>query len=250
MYIYRSGAVGETVREMIETTKNAIQTGSVDNTGFSDVLRTKLDSIEESTRVVGTPRSESSSLLGRTDASTILYALQNADTDTTAAAVVSSLGLASATDNTSKTDADKLVSAINLFKASEGADDSVLKTQLADLVPKFNTLLSDLATQAGTSGTMYSGLLKTAVQSAGDALASAGITASEDGKLTFDPEKFSSAELADFLNTVSTAAGNLSTYASSIFSTGSSLLDFLGTSGTDVTSSAANYYDTLLNTLT
>ncbi|MBQ9384852.1 MAG: hypothetical protein IJT87_11510 [Ruminiclostridium sp.] len=250
MYIYRTGAVGEAVREMIENTKSSIQTGSAGSTGFTDVLRTKLDSIDTDTKTVGMDHSDSSSLIGRTDASTILYALQNADTDTTAAAVVSSLGLASSADSTSKTDADKLVSAINLFKASEGADDTVLKTQLADIVPKFNALLGDLATQSTNSGYMYSSLLKTAVQSAGDALASAGITASEDGRLTFDPEKFSSAELADFLNTVSTAAGNLSTYASSIFTSGSSLLDFLGTDESDSSLSAADYYGSLINTLT
>ena len=249
MYIYHTGAIGEAVREKIESAKEAVKGGTSDSASFTEVLHNKLDSIDTGVRPVGMDNSETASPLARTDADTIIYALQNADTDATAAAVVNSLGLSGAVSGNKKADADKLLSAINLFRASEGADDSILKKQLSDLVPAFNALLSDLSASATTSGYMYSELLKTAVHTAADALANAGITADDSGKLTFDPEKFSDAQLDDFFSTVTAAAGSLSNYASSVFSSGSSLLDFLGTEDNDNSYSSADYYSSLMNTL-
>ena len=249
MYIYHTGAIGEAVREKIASAKVAVRGGASDSVSFTEVLHSKLDSIDTDVKPVGTDYPETASPIARTDASTLIYALQNADTDDTAAAVVNSLGLAGDGSGNYKADADKLISAINLFNASEGADDSIIKKQLSDLVPAFNALLSDLSASGSTSGYMYSDLLKTAVHTASDALANAGITADENGRLTFEPDKFSHAQLGSFFSTVITAAGNLSNYANAVFGSGSSLLDFLGTEDDDAAGSAASYYSTLMNTI-
>ncbi|MBQ3841359.1 MAG: hypothetical protein II820_01575 [Ruminiclostridium sp.] len=252
MYIYQTGLIGEAVRAKIENTKSAVMSGTHSTESFTDILRSMMTDTSKVTKAVGiSGTTESSSPIATADGKTLLYALTNADSDTTAAAVVGALGLP-ISDNNLKAAADGLTSAINLLNAAEGADKETLIPVITDLVDKYNSLMTGLTAQSTASGIMYTRLFKTAAQTASEPLAKAGITADDTGKLTFDPNKFEEQDISGFISTVSSAANAVSTYASSV--TGSqngTLLDFLsGDEDSDSSYvSTSNYYNSLINSL-
>ena len=252
MYIYQTGLIGEAVRTKIENTKSAVMGGTRSTESFGDILRSMMTNTDEKTKVVGMKDTGSStSPLARADGKTLLYALSNADSDTTAAAVVGALGLP-ISDNSVKAAADGLTAAVNLLNAAEGADKETLIPVISDFVDKYNSLLSGLTAQSTASGIMYTRLFKTASETASELLAKAGITADASGKLTFEPDKFEELDISGFISTVSSASNAVSTYASSITGTqNGSLLDFLsGEEDSDDTyTSTSNYYNSLINSL-
>lgn len=250
MYIYQTGMIGEAVRTKIENTKNSIQYGTENTQTFSDIL-TSMMKADSTQKVVGVSNNnkDNTNPVARADGSTLLYAIQNASDDTTASAVVNALGL-TVSDNSLKTTADSLVSSLNLLLSINGTDNASALTQLTDFTEKFNTLLTDLQSSTTSAGFMYANILKTAAQQGADSLAKAGITVSDSGKLTLDSEKFESVGLEGFLQTASSAATAISSYASSIKPTGTGVLDFLTDNSDSDDSgflSTSDYYNSLLN---
>lgn len=240
--------IGEAVRTKINDTKRSIMTGTRTEQSFGDLLRSIMKDTNEAPKTVGISNATgSNSPIAKADGRTLLYALSNSDTDAAASAVVGALGLP-ITDNNIKTAADRLSSAIKLFETADGADKSQTIKLLSDITDKYNELINDLSAQTTASGVMYSRLFSTAARSASDALASAGITVGDNGRLTFDAGKLENADIDGFLGSIATAADAVSTYASSITgSQSSSLLDFLGND--DSSYSTANYYGNLINTM-
>lgn len=241
--------IGEAIRTKIENTRNSIKYGEENTQSFSEILASMMQT-DTGTKVVGTANrvTESTSPVARADGSTLLYAIQNAADDTTAAKVVASLGL-TPSDNSLKAAADSLSSSLKLLASLNGTQDSSAVKQITDLVDKYNALLTDLRAGTTSSAFMYANILKTAAQTGADALAKAGVTVSEDGRLTFDSEKFESVGLEGFLNSVSSAASAISSYASSIKPAGTGVLDFL-TESSDENSdfvSTSDYYNSLMN---
>ena len=249
MYIYRPGMIGEAIRTKIENTRNSIRYGEENSQSFSEILASMM-TVDTGTKVVGTANlvREGKSPAAYADGSTLLYAIQNAADDTTAAKVVASLGLTQS-DNSLKAAADSLTSSIKLLSSLNGTQDSSAVKQITDLVDKYNALLTDLRSGTTSSAFMYANILKTAAQTGADALAKAGISVSEDGRLTFDSEKFESVGLEGFLNSVSSAASAVSSYASSIKPSGTGVLDFLTESSDEDSGfiSTSDYYNSLMN---
>lgn len=250
MHIYQTGIIGEAVRTKLDSTKSAIMSGTkVQTQSFGDLIKSMMIDTSAETKAVGVTNvsSDSTSPVAKADGRTLLYALANADDDTTASAVVGALGLP-ISDNNVKAAADGLSAAVKLLGESDGADKETMTKLLSDFVDKYNTLMTDLSTQTTASGIMYSRLFRTAANSASDALSSAGITVGDNGQLTFDATKTRDVGISGFLGSVATAADAVSTYASSITgSQNSSLLDFLG-NDSDQTSTSS-YYSSLINTM-
>ncbi len=224
---------------------------------FRNILYSLMEKTDNDTKVVGTASArgaESVSGVKRSDGSALMYAINNAETDTTASAVASRFGVTADSGNTLKTTADSLKSSLTLLKNLNGMSDQAVIPQLSDFIEKFNSLLTGLRTNTTSTGYMYAGLLKTAASTASDALAKAGVTVSGDGKLTLDSEKFSELGLEGFLATVSAAADSISTYSASTKNTGTGLLDFL--TGSDESSdnggyvSTGSYYEKLIDHFT
>lgn len=250
MYIYTSGLVGEAVRTKLDNAKQSVMSGKkADTQTFGDLLRSMMTNTDAAVKTVGVSNniSGSSSPVSKADGRTLLYALTNTDSDSTASAVVGALGLP-ISDTGIKTDADSLTSAIKMLTSAGDAGKEQILPMLSDLVEKYNSLLTDLRAQSTASGVMYSRLFSTAAGAAADALAAAGISVGDDGTLTLDADKFESVGMEGFLNSVATAAEAVSTYASSITgSRSSSLLDFLGTDSDSYSNS--DYYSSLINTM-
>lgn len=248
MYIYQTGMIGEAVRTKIENAKNSIIHGTDNSQSFTEIL-TAMMQTDKTPKVVGTAAaSESTSPVARADGSTLLYAIQNASTDTTASAVINALGL-NVSDNSLKAEADSLTASMKLLASLNGSTDSSTLTQLTDFTEKYNALLTDLRSSTTSSGFMYANILKTAAQTGADALAKAGISVSDSGSLTLDKDKFESVGLEGFLQSVSSAVSAVSSYASSIKPSGTGILDFL-TESTDEDSdfiSTSDYYNSLMN---
>lgn len=249
MYIYQSGMIGEAIRTKLDSTKSAVMSGTKSNTqNFGDLLRSMMINTNEQPKTVGIKTaSESTSPIAKADGRTLLYALANVNDDATASAVVGALGLP-ISDNSIKAAADGLSSAIKLVSSAGGADKEKALPILNDFIEKYNTLVTDLSAQSTASGIMYSRLFSTAANAASDALASAGISVGDSGKLSLDADKFENISIEGFLNSIATAADAVSTYASSITgSQNSSLLDFLGADDESVGTS--NYYSSLINSM-
>ena len=249
MYIYQPGMIGEAIRTKIENTRNSIKYGEENTQSFTEIL-TSMMQADKGTKVVGTANmaAESTNPAARADGSTYLYAIQNAADDTTAAKVIASLGLTTS-DNSLKASADSLTSSLKLLTSLNGTSDGSAAKQITDFVDKYNSLLTDLGAGTTSSAFMYANILRTAAQTGADALAKAGITVSDNGSLAFDSTKFESVGLEGFLNSVSSAASAISSYASSIKPSGTGVLDFL-TEDTDEDSdfvSTSDYYNSLMN---
>lgn len=231
MYIYQTGLIGEAVRAKIDGTKASVMGGadSVSSQSFGDLLRSMMVNTSAPVKPVGVTNADaSSSPVSHADGRTLLYALSNADSDSTASAVVGALGLP-IQDNTVKAAADGLSDAAQLLGAAKNADKATLLTLLSDFTDKYNSLITDLNIQTSATGSMYSRLFSTAANSAADALANAGITVGTNGQLTLDPNRIESVGIDGFLGSIATAANAVSSYASTITgSQDSSLLDFLG----------------------
>ena len=253
MYILHTGIIGETVRQKISSQRDSIISGKPSSgESFRDVMLSLLETTSSKQKVVGISNLTSDAdPVKRADGSAMMYAIMNADTDTTASAIVSSMGI-SGTENSLKNDADSLTESIRLLTAMNGMSDESVFPQLSDFTAKYNALLTELRTNTTASGFMYASLLKTAAQNASSALAAAGIAVDEDGRLSLDTSRFESVGLEGFLTTLASAVSAVSTYSSSIRNNDTDILGFLtGDESSEGNSylSASNYYNSLMDFL-
>ncbi len=246
MYIYKTGLVGEAVRSEIESMKRSVMSGENNDTDFGSTLRSLMETTAQTQKPVGMQYSEGKSPIARGDGSTLLYAIRNADEDDTASAVMNSLGLN--TDSSDiKTEADSLSSVTSLLSKFDGTENAEVLKTLGDFVQKYNILTSDLRSRSTSSALLYANILKTAVSTGKDSLTNAGITANDNGSLTFDADKFTSLSLDGFLANIAYATSSISMYSSSIAGTNSSIMGFLYND--DDTSTASEYYNSLMSYL-
>lgn len=139
MYIYRYGAIGDAIHAKIENTKQSVKSNA-ESASFGDLLRAQMNETEAKTAV-------SSTSVSSVSGSTILYALQNIDSDTTAQAVLETLGFASSDEETST---DTVSSAVSSYLSALSSDSS------ANL---YSALLSSEDSASSLYSTLLSGLL-------------------------------------------------------------------------------------------
>lgn len=217
MYAYKYGAIGEAIRTKIDGFKQQVKGGERTDTSFADVLKSQLGRKTE-TKVVSatgnnTPDSETMPALS---GSTLLYAIRNSNDDTTASAVLSSLGFnnVSSTGNDLKAAADNLsATAEQLIKANgAGGYDTALTAEFA---ADFNKLMTQLSIESGSSAYLYKNALSAMLNSSAEELKKAGLTA-ENGLITYTG---GNGQLPDlFLSNAASAAAMVSSYADTIIS--------------------------------
>lgn len=243
MYIYESGMIGEAIRAKIENTKSSVMGKGSSDESFTDILKSMMKTTERTESVQASAASEKKAISG----DSFLYAMRNADIDTTASAVLSSLGFSGAGGSSSlKTAAEGLKANSEKLNLLENADEASIKTALSSYTGSINEVASLLTTASGTSAYMYSRGLKTAISLAETALNNAGITIENDGRLNFDPDKFSSLDGKALATAVYDMAKTISTYSEAIMGDNKdSLLSFLGND--EDNSATSDYYNALLN---
>ena len=148
MYIYKTGLIGEAVRSEIENMKRSVIGGEKSDTDFGSTLRSLMETRSEGLKPVGMQHSEGTSPLARTDGSTLIYAIRNAENDDTASAVMNSLGF-NAESSGIKGESDSLSSAASLLAKLDGTDSASVINTLNDFVQKYDLLISDLPAQFG-----------------------------------------------------------------------------------------------------
>lgn len=226
MYIYETGLIGKAVRQKIENAKSAAQGGEGSSESFSEILKSMMTNTSAAPKTVGLYSSGNSSAQPSGDA--LIYALRNAELDSTSAAVISSLGLSSYTGiggtSALETAANELKSSAESLSAIKDGDKATALPLLYSFTEKYNSLLAALEVSSSVSAKMYALGLKTAVQSNGEALAAAGISERDNGRLDFTAEKYESLELSGFLSSISSSASLISTYASTTAGTSTGLL--------------------------
>lgn len=226
MYIYETGLIGKAVRQKIENAKSSVHGGGGSSESFSEILKSMMTDTNAAPKTVGLYSSAGSKAQPSGDA--LIYALRNAELDSNSAAVISSLGLSSytGTGGTSalETAANELKSSAGSLSALKEADKATALPLLYGFTEKYNSLLTALEVSSSVSAKMYALGLKTAAEGNSEALAAAGITAGDNGRLEFTAENYESLELSGFLGSISSSASLISTYASATAGTGTGLL--------------------------
>lgn len=243
MYIYESGLIGQAVRAKIENTKNSVMGKGSSEESFGDILKSMMKTTGKAETQSASAPSEKKVISG----DSFLYAMRNAGSDTTASAVLSAMGISGAGGSSSlKTAAEGLKADSRKLMLLENSDEAAIKTALSSYTDKINEVASLLTTASGTSAYMYSRGLKTAVDLAETALSEAGVSIENDGKLSFDPEKFSSLDGKALASAVYDIASTVSTYSEAIMGDNKdSLLSFLGSD--EDNSTVSDYYNALMN---
>lgn len=220
MYTYNYGAIGEAVRAKIENYKQQVRGGSVTSDSFADVLKTYLTKTDSDTKVVSatgnnTLTASETSVSSTIDGSTLLYALQNSDIDTTASTVLSALGFTASGDGSAaelKTAADSLsASAEQLLKANSSGADMTMVT--SEFVADFNRLMTLLNIESTSSAYLYKNAFSAMLNAASEELASAGIIY-ESGFITYNGNGSPIPDI--FLSNIASTASTVSNYAGSI----------------------------------
>lgn len=224
MYIYSYGAIGSAVRSKIENYKAMVRGGEKKSESFADVLKGELEQTSISKKVVSatgqnTFSESASKSVHNVNGSTILYALQNSETDTTASTVLSNLGysdVASGGSGELKIAADSLSkTAADLVKLNGSGSDASVMT--AEFVSDFNKLITLLNSESTSSAYLYKNALSTSLSTSKEELSAAGISY-ENGFMTFSGQT----ELAPIpdtvLNNVAISANAVSSYADTIIS--------------------------------
>lgn len=243
MYIYESGLIGQAVRAKIENTKNSVMGKGSSEESFGDILKSMMQTTgKREAQSVSAP-SEKKVISG----DSFLYAMRNADIDTTASAVLSAMGISGTGGSSSlKSAAEGLKADSRKLMLLENSDEAAIKTALSAYTDRINEVASLLTTASGTSAYMYSRGLKTAVSLAEAALSEAGISIENDGRLSFEPEKFSSLDGNVLASAVYDIASTVSTYSEAIMGDNKdSLLSFLGND--EDNSAVSDYYNALMN---
>ena len=246
MYIYETGLIGKAVRQKIENAKSSVMGKETSDESFGEILKSMMKTTESRGAVSDSPSASSAEKAISGDS--LLYAMRNADMDTTASAVLSALGFSGAGGSSSlKTAAEGLKADSEKLKLLENGDEASVKTALSSFTDSINEVSSLLTTASGTSAYMYSRGLKTAVSLAETALSEAGITIGNDGRLSFDPDKFSSLDGNALRAAVYDIASTISTYSEAIMGDNkNSLLSFLGN---DEENNTPDYYNALISSL-
>ena len=226
MYIYETGLIGKAVRQKIENAKSAAQGGGGSSESFSEILKSMMTDTNAAPKTVGLYSSGNFSAQPSGDA--LIYALRNAELDSTSAAVISSLGLSSYTGiggtSALETAANELKSSAESLLSAKDADKATALPLLYGFTEKYNSLLTALEVSSSVSAKMYALGLKTAAESNSEALAAAGITGRDNGRLEFTAESYEKADLSSFLSSISSSASLISTYASATAGTSTGLL--------------------------
>lgn len=226
MYIYETGLIGKAVRQKIDNAKSSVQSGDGSSESFSEILKSMMTDTSAAPKTVGLYSGAGSKAQPSGDA--LIYALRNAELDSNSAAVISSLGLSSYTGiggtSALETAANELKSSVGSLSALKEADKATALPLLYSFTEKYNSLLTALEVSSSVSAKMYALGLKTAAESNSEALAAAGITERDNGRLDFTAENYESLELNGFLSSISSSASLISTYASSASGTDTGLL--------------------------
>ncbi len=143
MYIYRYGAIGDAIRAKIENTKQYVQGGG-EAQSFGELLHAQLYKTEEKKPVSA---AASSGEVKSASGSALIYAMQNSGEDSTASAVLETLGFGSSDGEASADTASKAVSDY-LSALSSGDSSANLYASLlsadSEAESLYSTLLSGL----------------------------------------------------------------------------------------------------------
>ena len=240
MRIYEYGKIGEAVRAKIENTKQSVQGGTSSSESFSDILHgymtveTSQKKVVSATGNYGSSPSGASSISG----STLLYALQNSEEDTTASAVLNMLGFSDYSSGGTaqlKTAADDLSdSAAMLISLNETGTENI--TAISDFVADYNNLVTRLSAESNSSSYLYKTAFSASLAAAADKLEEAGIS-QDNGYISYNGT--TGARLPDdFLTSVVSAASTVSAYASSVI-----------TDGEENDNGLTDYYTSLIGTM-
>lgn len=239
MYSYKYGAIGEAVRTKIDSYKQRVRGGSGNSDSFGDVLKTYLNKTDSETKVVSATGNNSvsgSNAVSSLSGSTILYALQNSDTDTTASAVLSALGFSTSTSGSAgdlRNAAESLSdSAEILMKANASGSDATVA--VTEFVSDYNKLMTMLTAESSSSAYLYKNAFSAMLTASEEQLASAGITF-ENGLLSYSGT--GTAIPDTFLSNVASSAGLVSSYASSVVTED------------ETYNGVSDYYSSLINTM-
>ncbi len=212
MYVYNYGSIGQAIRTKINGYKQQIRGGAENSDSFAEVLRTQLNFKNEEKRVVSATGNNTLSADKSTalSGSTLLYAMQNSDEETTAGAVLSALGFKETGGGSElKKAADDLsASTKQLIEInSAGADQTAALTEFA---ADYNRVSALLSAESSSSAYLYKTAMGAMLTSNDEELKSAGLTA-ENGLLTYTGGKGKLSEL--FLSNTASTAAMISAYA-------------------------------------
>ncbi len=240
MQIYEYGKIGEAVRAKIESTKQSIQGGVSSSESFSDILRGYMTVEKQEKKVVSaTGNYGNSSPAHSINGTTLLYALQNSDEDTTASTVLNMLGF-SDYSNTSATQlksaADSLSDSASMLITLNDTDTHNVSA-ISDFVSKYNSLVTRLSAESNSSAYLYRTAFSSALSAAADKLSEAGIT-QNNGYISYNGQD-SGKIPDDFLTSVVSAASTVSVYAGSV----------TADNGEELDNGVSDYYTTLIGTM-
>ena len=240
MHIYEYGKIGEAVRAKIESTKQSIQGGASSSESFSDILRGYMTVESSEKKVVSATGNygNSSSIPSSISGSTLLYALQNSEEDSTASAVLNMLGFSDYSNNSTtrlKTAAESLSdSAAMLISLNETGTHNV--SAISEFVTDYNNLVTGLSAESNSSAYLYRTAFSAALTATEEKLAAAGIT-QDNGYISYNGET-GSALPDDFLTSVVSAASAVSAYAGSVTN-----------ENEETDNGLTDYYTTLMGTM-
>lgn len=233
MYYYQSGAIGKAIHEKIQTAKQAVRGGSrkTESKAFGDVLKNYMGKTDTAKKTVSSVTSSSSdSSVKSANGSALLYAMLNSDSDSTASAVLNTLGYSSSSmAGTLRAAASDLSASANRLRLTVKEDPT---EGTADAFARFTADYNMLLARLGTSGYLYRNALGVYATESG--LEGTGLSVGENGTLTATGGEIDEERLSAFLTGVSTVAQNISSYSSDVTSYGS-----LGGLG--------DYYSALIN---
>lgn len=239
MHIYEYGKIGEAVRAKIEGTKQSVRGGTPSDESFTDILKGYMTIEPKEKKVVSATGNYSSNQAASSiTGSTLLYALQNSDEDTTASAVLNMLGFSDYSQNGStqlKTAAQSLSdSAAMLITLAESGTHNV--SAVSDFVTDYNNLVMRLNAESNSSAYLYRSALSASLTSAADKLEAAGIT-HDNGYISYDGRSEGMFP-DDFLSGVISASSAISAYADSVTA-----------DETENDNGLTDYYTTLIGTM-
>ncbi len=235
MYEYSYGAIGEAVRAKIAAYKQSVRSGEKTSDSFGDVLKSYLTKTDKDKKIVSATGGGSS--VPSISGSTLLYALQNSESDTTASSVLSALGFTSSdtTGSQLKLAADNLISSAKKL-IELNVSDVVNAEAVEDFVTDFNKVMTLLNCETSSSAYLYKNGLSAVISAVSDELSASGIT-SDNGVLSYSGKTDSSLPEI-FISNIASTASMISSYA--------------GTATSEPDNSyngVSEYYSSLMNTM-
>lgn len=215
MYVYEYGSIGKAIRTKIDGFKQNVKGKESSSATFSEVLKAQLNFKNEETRVVSATGNNSLSAdkTSAVSGSTLLYALQNSDEETTAGAVLSALGFTEVAKGSDLKNAADALSASTQRLADINAAGTDPTAAYTEFVSDFNKMSTLLSTESSSSAYLYKNALAAILGSNSEELSAAGLTA-ENGILTYTGGKEQVPQL--FLSNIASTAAMVSSYAGAI----------------------------------